>query len=383
MNKEIFLMLLSFLFLGCPEEKKPPIIIPPTPTNCEYPPGNRNFTWRLDTVAFFPSFLGGIHAFSDSDAYLMGYIGEGKPPWRIFVGKHWDGKTWDTNIHGTDAEVGHYANDVAGDDHFMVSVGNYVIAPPGKPAIAEFDNRTKKWKSYQFQTQGELRSVWTDGKGYFIAVGDHGMVYTKDGYTSGWVYSKVPSDFNFLKIAGVSKTEIYIMGYKNLATGESFDQIWKYNGSMWQKFFDTQDSTYLLPLAKEDYVADIYPLRCSITDSLLLYVIGDNSYLFRSKGQEIPSSKINLADLGLPLKQNGRSGLDVNAYSPNDVWIFGTRYNFYHWNGNNFQKIVIPGLPNDDAHFGDQRKMFKTSTGKIFLPTEVSSQVYVVVQGTP
>jgi hypothetical protein len=43
----------------------------------------------------------------------------------------------------------------------------------------------------------------------------------------------------------------------------------------------------------------------------------------------------------------------------------------------------MPGLPDDDAHFGNQRKMIKTSTGKIFLPTEVSSQVYVVVQGTP
>lgn len=258
--------------------------------------------------------------------------------------------------------------------------GGYVA----KPVIAEFDNSTKKWKSYQFQTSGELRSVWTDGKGYFIAVGDSGMVYTKDGYSATWLYSKAPSDFNFYKLSAASKNEIYMLGYKNLAGGTSYDQILKYNGVSWIKMLDTEDSTnQALSLTKEDYVADISPLRCAITDSLQLYVIGDNSYVFRAKGQELQFSKTNLADLGLPLKQNGRSGLDINLYSPNDYWVFGTRYNFYHWNGNNFQKIVIPGLPNDDMTFGGQRKMVKTKSGKIFLPTEVSSQVYVVAQGTP
>ena len=370
---------LLFINADCKKDKPPDIIIPPTPTNCEYPPGNRNFTWRLDTVAWWPSTLGGIHAFSDSDAWVIGSMAS--PTGESYVGWHWDGKKWNEKIGFLDIYM--KANDVTGDEHYMVAAG-YLMFTGIRPAIAEYDNDTKKWKRYDFeQTPGELRSVWTDGKGYFIAVGDNGMVYTKDGYTAEWIYSKAPTEFNFYKMSGISKSEIYLLGYKNLATGESFDQIWKYDGTIWNKLLDTQDSTHLLSLTKEDYIADIYPLRCSITDSLLLYVIGDNSYVFRSKGQDIPLLKTKLAELGLPLKQNGRTGLDINAYSPNDVWIFGTRFNFYHWNGNNFQKISIPGLPNDDAHFGDQRKMIKTRSGKLFLPTEVRSQVYVVVQGIP
>ncbi|MFA6440485.1 MAG: hypothetical protein WCX28_14355 [Bacteriovoracaceae bacterium] len=377
------LFLSSFLHLGCPDDK-PPIVVPPTPKNCEFPAGERNFTWRLDTVAWFPSFLGGIHAFSDSDAYLMGYIGEGKSPWRIFAGKHWDGYYWSTNINGTDTEIAHTPNDVSGDDHFMVSVGYWGIDNITLAGLAEFDNRTKKWKGYQFQTQGELRSVWTDGKGYFIAAGDNGMVYTKYGYTAEWVYQKAPTEFSFYSISGISKNEIYASAYQSLATGEFFQQGWKYDQGIWKKLFDTKDTVgNPIHLSMSDFPNEIGVWRCSITDSLKLYIIGDQSYLFESKGQQLDFQKTNLSDAGLPLKQHGRTGQHVFVFTANDVWITGTRYNFYHWNGSNFQKMVIPGLPNDDTKFGYQLRFIKTGSGKIFIPSEISSQVYVVVQGVP
>jgi hypothetical protein len=43
----------------------------------------------------------------------------------------------------------------------------------------------------------------------------------------------------------------------------------------------------------------------------------------------------------------------------------------------------ITGLPNDDMQYGWQCRFIKTKTGKIFVPSEVSSQVYVIVQGNP
>src|SRR5690606_24465864 len=182
-------------------------------------------------------------AFSDSDAYLMGNIFQWtNGVFTGYVGLHWDGSSWNTDINGTVEEIKHVANDVTGDDHYLVSVGNWSINPP-KPALGEFDNRTKKWKGYQFQTQGELRSVWTDGKGYFIAVGDNGMVYTKDGYSADWVYSKAPTDFNFTEVTGISKTEIYMRSVVSLATGEFYEQLWKYYNNQWVKLMDDQDTT--------------------------------------------------------------------------------------------------------------------------------------------
>jgi len=379
----------SVLFLACPDNPEP------EPTTCEYPPGNRTFTWRVDTVAWFgTSTVAGVWAFSDDDAYVMGGIIDGKPPYSGRFGRHWNGETWEDDINGTwgynnvteewgDISIGPLG-DVTGDDHFMVAVGYWGINQNIYAGIAEFDNRIKKWKSYQLQAIGELRSVWTDGKGYFIAVGDNGMVYTKDGYSADWVYSKVPTEFNLYNVRGVSKNEVYFMG-DMAVPGIHYTQIWRLYNDDWLKLVDNQDTTdtpIKIPEAG-NAIYDISVSRCSITDSLILYIVGDESFIFESAGLNLDVAKTNLTYLGLPLKQNGRTGTDINLFTPNDVWIFGTRYNFYHWNGTNFQKIVMPGLPDDDAHFGDQRRMIKTSTGKIFLPTEVSSQVYVVVQGTP
>lgn len=376
----VFLFAVLAIFTGVDCNDKPPIIPPVIPTNCEYPQGNRNFTWRLDTIAWFPSWLGGVHAFSDSDAWIMGNIVY--PKGDSYSAVHWDGTSWNKKVDFLTVLMN--ANDVTGDNTLLVGVGYRLIAGE-KAAIAEYNNTTKQWTTYQFETLGDLRSVWTDGKGFFIAVGDNGMVYTKVSYTASWVYQKAPTNFNFTKVEGISKTEIYARTYISLVSGENYHQYWKYNGTQWNKLYDEQDTTgtIIKLYGTDNSMNDIASYRCSITDSLKLYLIGWESFLLESKGQDLNYHITNLTQLGLPLRNNGRTAFRINLYSPNDLWIFGTRFNFYHWNGKDFQKIIIPGLPNDDIQFGWQGKMVKTSTGRVFLPSEVSSQVYVVVQGTP
>ena len=87
--------------------------------------------------------------------------------------------------------------------------------------------------------------------------------------------------------------------------------------------------------------------------------------------------------MGLILNAIGQSGVGINLFSPNDYWIVGTRYNFFHWNGSNFAWVDVPGLPNDGSQYGWQCRFIKTKTGRLFIPSEVSSQAYVVIHGTP
>ena len=73
-NNLLIITLFSIVLfnLGC---KKPPTQPPDEkPTTCTYPAGNRNFTWRIDTVAWFPSSLGGVWALSDAYAYAYAYV---------------------------------------------------------------------------------------------------------------------------------------------------------------------------------------------------------------------------------------------------------------------------------------------------------------------
>jgi hypothetical protein len=327
--------------------------------------------------------MGGVHAFSDSDVYIMGQMSEGRAPWKTFSGKHWDGAVWGTDIHASDIEIGHTPNDVTGDSYFMVSVGHWGLDNVTLAALAEYDNKTKKWKAFHFQTQGELRSIWTDRKGFYIAVGDNGMVYTKEGYSSDWIYQKAPSNFHLTNITGISRNEVYINGVLNLTSGEHFTQGWKFESGIWKKLYDTQDSTgTILGLTSTDSPNEIGVWRCNVTDSLKLYIIGDQSYLFESKNQEMVFRKTNLSDFGLPLKNKGRTGLHINIFTDKDIWIIGTRYNFYHWDGNNFVRMYVATLPTDDAQFGWQLKLIKTTSGKIFFTSEISSRIYVVIQLT-
>ena len=380
--KLIFLVLFIITFLQSCDTTEPP------PTEyCKFPEGNRNFTWRMDTVAWFPSTVAGVWAFSDNDAYVMGTIIDGKPPYNSRIGRHWNGSIWEDNINGTFGYGEDISiiprNDVTGDDHFMVSVG--YGAPTGiiSAGIAEFNNLTKKWKSYELQAVGELRTVWTNGSGFFIAAGDNGMIYTKDGYSSGWVYSKAPTDFNITRIVGVSKNELYVRAVLSLATGEYFQQIWKYQNNNWIKLLDNQDTTGTIITIPEagDEINDIAAFRCSITDSLYLYIVGRESFLFKTKGNSLNFSKENLVSKGLPsasLEFVGR----IFLFSPNDYWLTSLRYNIYHWNGIDFQKIEPLSFPYGQL-WGAVGSIKKGSSGKIWMILEMGSQVYSVLQGKP
>jgi hypothetical protein len=156
-------------------------------------------------------------------------------------GLHWNGQKWGTDIHGTPEEIKHESNFVTGDDFFMVSVGYWGYSHIYYAGLGEFDNRTKKWKGFRFQTEGELRAVWTDGKGFFIAGGDNGMMYIKDGYTAPWMYQQAPTDYSLAHIDGVSKQEIYIQSFKWIS-GTFYSKGYRLQNSHWTLLFDTKDT---------------------------------------------------------------------------------------------------------------------------------------------
>ena len=297
-----------------------------------------------------------------------------------YVGLHWDGQKWGDPISFIAVPV--MANDVFGDDHVLAAVG-YRMLPEGTfAAIAEYDNTSEQWSVNQLQERGELKSVWSDGKGYFVAVGDSGMVYTKDGYAASWEYFQAPTAFSFTTVAGISKKEIYASAQLNLVTGQSYEQVWKYLDDRWIKLMDNQDSTGMAIQIPEaaDEVYGVAAIRCSVTDSLYLYVVGFASFEFTSQGQSLLFTKRNLATEGLPSSQQA-SGF-ITLFSPNDYWVSGLEYQIYHWNGSDFKKIEpIPALPYGQL-WGVVSRVQRSHSGKMWMLLEMSSQVFAVLQGT-
>jgi hypothetical protein len=364
---------------------KPDITGPIPFPDCNYSSGNRDFTWRADTVAWFPSRMGGIWAFADDDAYVMGSIiryENGQT--QGYLGLRWNGTEWTKDINGSVEEIKHVANDVIGDKFYMVSVGNWSITP-SKPGIGEFDNRTKKWIGHQYETEGELRSVWTDGNGFFMATGDNGTTYSKDGYNAEWVYALAPTDYHLTKITGISKNEIYIQAFKYTQLNEPLHQLWKLHNGEWFKLMDTVSPSGLpIQVAEaEGNITDLAVFRCDRSDSLSLYLTGWESFRFMSVGQHLTFEKHNLKNDGLPLRAMGQSAWQISVFSPNDIWIRAARYQMWHWNGLDYQKIEPdPSWPYGQL-WGSMSRMQCGPSGKIWMLLETNSQVYSVVHGTP
>lgn len=333
--------------------------------------------------------MGGVHAFADDDAYAGGTFVMNTNPRKIYLMLHWDGVSWKPVEYSDPiSELGTQPLDVTGDDHYLVAVGDY-DPNSAKPGIGEYNNQTKKWKGIQFQTVGALQAVWTDKNGYFIAVGDNGMVYEKDGYNADWVYSQIESQYNFYNITGVSKNEIYLLGRKQFWVNpgfKMFSQVWKFNGSSWKKLFDDRDSTGMpikIPTGYGDFLG-IGAVRCSETDELKLYLVGWESILYESTGQSLSFKMTNLSTKGLYLRQISKVAKDIYILTPNDIWVTGDDNNFFHWNGSSFQKVNIPSLPSNNLAFSIQRRFVKTKSGKLFLPSETTkSQEYFILQGMP
>lgn len=378
-------LIFIFILISCcssPNEPKN------SSTPCSYPAGNRNFTWKADTIGWFPSTMGGVHAFADDDAYAGGTFVTNTNPRKTYLMLHWDGVSWKP-VEYSDliSELGTQPLDITGDDQYMVAVGDY-DPNSAKPGIGEYNNQTKKWKGTQFQTSGALRAVWTDKNGYFIAVGENGTIYSKDGYDAEWKYEQISSKYNFGDITGISKHEIYVLGHKDIWIGDGyklFNQIWKYDGSSWKKLFDDNDSTGMPLKIPEGY--DSYfgmgAVRCSETDELKLYLTGWESILYESTGQNLSFKMTNLSEKGLFLRTIRRVARDTYIFTPNDIWVTGDDFYFFHWDGSHFDRILIPPLPEKNSAAGFQHRFVKTKTGKLFIPSETSSsQVYVIVQGT-
>lgn len=210
------------------------------------------------------------------------------------------------------------------------------------------------------------------------------MVYTKDGYTAEWVYQKAPSGFNFVDVKGISKYEVYALG-DSAIPGRHYQQIWKYSNDIWSKLmdnFDTANTAIRIPETGDD-IYNIAVYRCTSTDSFSLYIVGRESFEFTAKGNSLEFVKLNLSSRGLPFSTLHSPAGRIYFFSPNDYWISGLRYQIYHWNGSNFQKIEpIQTLPYGQL-WGSVSRIMRNKSGKTWMVLEMNSQVYAVLQGIP
>lgn len=369
---QLTIILLLIFAMGCENASDPEKIIT---SDCATKPGTHNFSWQIDTIGAWPSQFGGVWAFSDSDAYAMGNLMDPKDR-ETTLGLHWDGKTWSKQLSGTPMEIGHYSEAVTGDDNVMVSVGDTGPGFAPVPRLGEFNNVTKKWKSFQFSDNGTLFSVWTDKKEFFIAGGSNGLLYSKNSYSSGWVKIKTPYTGTAFGILGYKKSELYIEVNKEVNFSHEVE-LWRFKNEIWTKLYDTvsPDSSLIkIPDLVQPY-GGFHMYHCENNNTVRLYFCTNPIYSYDLDSQ---TGKFSLATA--PFSSGiGHLANQVREFDPNDIWFYGPRW--YHWDGKTIKQIVLPGYEN----FTYGKSFIKTKTGKVFLPMidDGSSQIFIIAQGKP
>ena len=354
--------------------------------SCDWPIGNRNYSWRIDTVGYWPSTMGGLYVFNDSTAFLTGNINDKKN--NQLAGLRWNGTKWLTDIYNPAPEypAGHFGNDAIGDDTLMVSVGYWGLNLD-QAAIGEFNLKTKTWTNHKFEVQGELNSVWTDGKGFYIAVGNNGIMYTKDSQSSDWVFSRMEDEFNLNKVAGISETEWYISGYKYPDPRATVNnKIYRVlNGTITVIYDNYHIDSSILPLFGSTSTTRIDAIRCCISDSLYLFISGEVQVKLSSFENELNFRSINLSKLSSGINEISHFSGYITAFTPNDVWIPTIWFGLYHYNGIDVKKIEsIPSINYGDTRSdGVLRQVKKSKSGKLWMLMETGSQQYILIQGTP
>lgn len=372
---------LTFLFfllfaMGCengsdPEKKDP---VDPSVKSCENSKSTHEFTWRVDTIGYSVSNVAGIWAFSDSDVYVIGNLTISRPndpnP-KGSLGLHWDGKTWSKNIYGTWLEIGNDPESLTGDKSELVVVGDgfgYNV-----PAIGEFNNATKKWKTTQFTDDGIFLSAWTDGTGYFLAGGTNGILYERKNRSSGWTKINGPLNGNIFSLTGVSSKLFFAFMYAPFSNNE---EVWMSKNGKWTQIYSTEnpDLKTALPGTKGTRIHHIDGFFCDVTKVFTLYTTSTPFQVFELKEADSLFTKVSIPFTS----QVPTYWQAIMVIKPNDLWVHGNY--LFHWDGKTVKEIVIPGYPG----YAKSRQVAQTTTGKVFLPLyKNEGGPWIMAIGTP
>jgi len=374
---KIVVLCFYFSIVSCKNPTENTILNPPVSIDCNEPKSTQNYTWRIDTIGDFGSHLGGIYAFSDTDAYAMGFLWSNKK--NGTAERHWNGKVWSENVYATGLEIGHYSLAATGDEKIMISVGYASVGNPVH-ALAEFDNRTKKWKKKVFSQPGQFYSVWTDKKGFYAAGGSNGFLVFKNSEGSDWVEQSVPSEakgtIKYLK--GIDFNDLFITVEK-VENLDYYRQLWRLQNKKWKKIYDPlqPDSVrYLKTNGRTDFFG--FDLSyCPSNNLLTLYAFGNTVEIYHYN-----SVTNRFIEADVPYREGiGGSAQAINAYSPNDIWFRGVLW--HHWDGKTVKYLDFPGYEAFDNSWNATR----SPSGKVFIPLGRSEgsfgYTWVIAQGTP
>jgi hypothetical protein len=170
-------------------------------------------------------------------------------------------------------------NDATGDDTVLVTVGYWAGTSNESIATARYSNITNTWSMYKPDIEGRLLDVWTDSKGFYVAVGFSGLVATSENSGLDWNVSKGAEDhlddYILQDVNGVSKNDYFIQGSRYNTEHSTYQYVlWRVKDGIWMKWIDSvnEEETKSELLFLDEYVGyEFYATKDEYSDTTYLF----------------------------------------------------------------------------------------------------------------
>ena len=331
-------ILLFLLLVACP---KPPEQLDPAICDDGYHPcgpdsqeccldtTSHEFSWQLDTIGNYASWINDFAIISEDDIWAVGNIimpdldsGANVFDTEMFNAAHWDGNTWQViaidmllEINNTIIRPELSSIHPFSDNDIWVTTGGFPVHWDGT-----------SWTHYQLLHMGLGIEAGYDAFGissddmYFV--GYQGGIAHYNG--SNFQRMESGTDLDLLSIAGSEDGEhLFAVGFDNLSAQSI---IIEYANSTWSTLYYNQG---IIPT--QGNMGALYP-PCA--------VLGDTAYFSSVKGlwkYNYITGESNLLEKAgdTDLRYLGLEGILANSSS--DIGVFTTQAKLLHFNGDNWR----------------------------------------------
>ena len=282
---------------------------------------SHNFTWEIDTIGIYGSYLNDVAIIDENNIWVVGMIkmpdpdssfnGTGR---EIFNAAHWDGNEWELiliNDHRADFDAVFVFNE----NEIWFSSGCFIYFYDGET----FD---KKWEcDYETYGAGQVNEIWGNSSANLYFCGKRGKIVHYDG--SEFQYMESGTDVDLLDIDGTLNGEhIFVVGWDDNFPAPCV--VLEYTNETWNTIYYTEGS-----LSHNGNVGWAWGVG----------VMQDTVYITTSEGVW----KYNFTIQDSVLIPNSISHMNLSAFksvnikSINDIFFAGSGFHYIHFNGITFK----------------------------------------------
>ena len=274
---------------------------------------SHNFTWEIDTLGEYGSYLKDVWIVNENDIWAVGALSipdsDGYvPSYANYNAAHWDGEEWEMmKIHsGAELNAIHYFSE---DDIWVCS---------GFPK--HWDGN--EWTMYHLHNMGfdgvSINTMWGTSSSNMYFVGLNGSIVHYDG--SEFVKMESGTDVELIDIDGTEDGEhIFVTGFTNVDFWGNV--LLEYSNSIWNILYE---SDHYLSNA-EDYGAVLnVNVKSDTVYATMMGGLWKYNYIEKTSVY-VHENKYN--------KGAYFHTTHIKALETNDIFLVSTRWNTAHYNG--------------------------------------------------